>query len=256
MGRPALVGPGAGDLNAVAQTRYRRLAEALRAEIASGRLAVGALLPSEVELCRAYGVSRHTARDALRLLQQDGLVARRRRTGTTVIAAAPRPAFTQPLGGVDELLQYARDARLEPDIAAVRPLSPGEAQAIGRPVGEPWLVIEGLRRQDGRPLALARLMVAARFAALAPQVAAWEGAVQELIARDFGAQVDRIEQEIAAETLDSAAARRLSADKGAAALRTLRRYFAADGELLLASDTRHPAGRFVYAMTYRRGGGG
>ena len=57
---------------------YRHLAEALRTAIAEGVYQTGDLLPTELELCATHQVSRHTARDALRLLKDEGLIARKR----------------------------------------------------------------------------------------------------------------------------------------------------------------------------------
>lgn len=62
----------------------RRIAGELREQIASGRLGPGALLPSEPELANDYGVSRQTARIALQMLEQEGLVTVRPRRGRIV----------------------------------------------------------------------------------------------------------------------------------------------------------------------------
>lgn len=235
--------------------RYRQLTDMLRKDIESGRYPIGSLLPPEVELCDAYGVSRHTIRDAIRLLREAGLVERRRGLGTTILAAAPPVSFVQPLGSVSALLQYARDARLEVREAERRPLTPEEIQGFHIPAevaAGAWLVLEGVRAMDGKPLSISRVLIPPRFVGLEADVRAWEGAFQELIAERHGVVADRIEQEISAELLDPEAARRLKARRGEAALRTLRRYFDEAGELILASDSLHPAGRFVYAMTYHR----
>jgi GntR family transcriptional regulator len=61
---------------------YRRLADELRARIASGEFPPGSLLPSESELAVASGMSRDTVRDALALLRAEGLVTTRRGQGT------------------------------------------------------------------------------------------------------------------------------------------------------------------------------
>ena len=82
--------------------RYHILADQLRQGIRNGRYPVGALLPTELEICRAEGVSRHTARDALRILIDEGLVERRQGAGTRVVAAERPAAFVQPLGGPQE----------------------------------------------------------------------------------------------------------------------------------------------------------
>lgn len=53
---------------------YRRIAEELRADITSGALAPGDRLPSETALIQRYAVSRGTARQALAVLEADGVV--------------------------------------------------------------------------------------------------------------------------------------------------------------------------------------
>lgn len=56
----------------------------LRRQIHEGTLGPGALLPSEPEVARAYGVSRQTARTALQALEREGLVVVRPRRGRLV----------------------------------------------------------------------------------------------------------------------------------------------------------------------------
>ncbi|EFG08542.1 GntR family transcriptional regulator [Streptomyces clavuligerus] len=53
---------------------YRQIAADLIAEIERGDLAPGRPLPSEKELTERYGVARNTARSALALLRDRGLI--------------------------------------------------------------------------------------------------------------------------------------------------------------------------------------
>ncbi|MFM9611652.1 MULTISPECIES: GntR family transcriptional regulator [Streptomyces] len=53
---------------------YRQIAADLAAEIKSGELAPGRPLPSEKELTERYGVARNTARSALTVLRDQGLI--------------------------------------------------------------------------------------------------------------------------------------------------------------------------------------
>ncbi|MFJ9646699.1 GntR family transcriptional regulator [Streptomyces sp. NPDC101206] len=53
---------------------YQRVLDALLEEIRSGRLGPGSRLPSEAELCRTHGVARMTARRAVGVLRERGLV--------------------------------------------------------------------------------------------------------------------------------------------------------------------------------------
>ena len=57
--------------------RYKSIYEALRSGIASGSYPAGSLLPSENELCAAWGVTRPTVRKALDMLAADGYITRR-----------------------------------------------------------------------------------------------------------------------------------------------------------------------------------
>ena len=56
----------------------------LRRQITEGKLAPGALLPSETEVAREYNVSRQTARSALQTLEHEGLAVVRPRRGRIV----------------------------------------------------------------------------------------------------------------------------------------------------------------------------
>ncbi len=63
---------------------YAQLVGIIKREISSGALAIGDLLPSEAELCRALDISRNTARQAIGELEEEGLVVRKRGKGTFV----------------------------------------------------------------------------------------------------------------------------------------------------------------------------
>lgn len=63
---------------------YRAIADALRAEIDTGDLAPGSKVPSENELMSTYGVEQPTARRALEVLKNEGLIVARRGAGTFV----------------------------------------------------------------------------------------------------------------------------------------------------------------------------
>jgi GntR family transcriptional regulator len=62
----------------------QRITADLRRQIQERILGPGALLPSETEVAREYGVSRQTARSALQALEHEGLVVVRPRRGRVV----------------------------------------------------------------------------------------------------------------------------------------------------------------------------
>lgn len=69
---------------------YVVIADSLRAKIESQELVPGDRLPSERELVDAFDVARMTVRHALEILQEEGIIERRRgRTGGTFVRALP-----------------------------------------------------------------------------------------------------------------------------------------------------------------------
>ena len=94
-----------------------------------------------------------------------------------MIASASAPAFVQPLGGVDELMQYARDARLKVRSTGQRKLTTVESERLKAPPGQIWLVVEGVRMAGSEPVALSRIYVAPAYVSVAAQVRDWDGAI-------------------------------------------------------------------------------
>ncbi|MFG3281958.1 GntR family transcriptional regulator [Streptomyces sp. NPDC048111] len=82
---------------------YERIADAIH----DGTYPPGSTLPSEPRLAGELGVSRPALREALLLLQEDGLLSVRRGVGRTVNAHPPRRGFEQ-LQALDGLLGPVR----------------------------------------------------------------------------------------------------------------------------------------------------
>ncbi|GGC86737.1 FadR/GntR family transcriptional regulator [Chelatococcus reniformis] len=70
---------------------YRTVASFIEDRILRGDWAVGARLPSETALAEQLGVNRSTMREAIRVLEQNGLV-RRHEGGKRLFVSAPRDA--------------------------------------------------------------------------------------------------------------------------------------------------------------------
>ncbi|WP_435974983.1 GntR family transcriptional regulator [Streptomyces sp. Qhu_M48] len=87
----------------------RRIAEDLRTAIESGRLSPGDKLPSERALAEQYGAARNTAREAIRLLAEQGLVTARH--GRGVFVREPQRLFRF---GSDRYARKNRETGLTP----------------------------------------------------------------------------------------------------------------------------------------------
>ena len=64
------------------KTKYAALMEELKGKILSGEIRPGDRLPSENELPVGYGLSRHTVRKALAILENEGYVTSEHGRGT------------------------------------------------------------------------------------------------------------------------------------------------------------------------------
>ena len=102
---------------------YQRIADDLRAAIASESLRPGDKVPSERELAGRYGTAHMTARQALGLLKDEGLIATRQGRGSFVRLRPP----LRRLGS----RRYARQHRLQ----GVSPFM-ADTQELGPPVYE------------------------------------------------------------------------------------------------------------------------
>ena len=91
----------------VIATRTQMIAGDLTDEIAKGHYTVGARFPTEAELRLRFGVGRHTIREALKLLTEQGLIGRRRKTGTFVLSTSPVSPYVHSLRDLKGLLDFA-----------------------------------------------------------------------------------------------------------------------------------------------------
>ncbi len=230
--------------------RYMQLADLVRADILSGRRMPGTSLATEKELCETHSVSRHTAREALRLLSQEGLIERRRGAGTQVAARLPAPAYSQPIDDFGSILQYAREAVLH--VSALEPAPEGEAASTGLAPG-PAMKMTGVRTiENEAPVALTRIYVLKSLAPDLQTANRLHGSITEWIEREHGLPILTVRQCIESIALDSADAEVLGVEPGTPALRTQRQYSDDGQRIVLVSVSLHPAGRFTYEMTLKR----
>lgn len=146
---------------------YLQLTEFLRERILSREWPSGEQIPTEVELCSTYGVSRITVRQALALLVRDGLLVRGRGKGTFVrepsLTAAPRSvsSFSTELR---ELGMKPGSRTLDTETLAA---PPEVAAEMDIEPGTELFRLRRLRTADDLPIGVQdTLLVAARFAGL------------------------------------------------------------------------------------------
>lgn len=125
----------------------------LRTRIETGEWRAGDVIPKEVELAEDYGCSRTTINRALRAIADEGLIERRRKGGTRVLAAPVRQAkFAIPIirKQVEATGAVYRHHLLSKHIETP---SPAIEARLRLKQGDEVAHIETLHMSDGRPFA-------------------------------------------------------------------------------------------------------
>lgn len=234
---------------------YRRMAQTLTEDIRTGKHQIGAALPTEKELCESFGVSRHTVREALRQLEQLGLIMRRQGSGSTVIADSPRVRYEQSIQNIDNLMQQGNASRLQ--VLACEEVAGDTnqfASQIALVAEAPCVRVRSIRynRNDVRPLALVDVYAAARTKTQRRRLLDLKLAAQEIVSTLDARRLDRIEQAFNAVSLDEAAAKLLHVKAGDAAFQTVRNYFDADGQLVAVAHSLYQGQLYTYTSTLHR----
>ena len=130
---------------------YTQLISIIKRSITSGESAIGQLLPSEAELCKAYGISRNTVRQAIGALEEDGFVVRKRGEGTFVADPTTRRKSVQ-YSFTTEISQMGKTPSSTLVTFDVLPASPGIRDILGLNDGDKVYCFTRVRNVDGKPL--------------------------------------------------------------------------------------------------------
>lgn len=135
---------------------YERIADAIH----EGIYPPGSTLPSEPRLATELGVSRPALREALLLLQEDGLLSVRRGVGRTVNDHPPRRGYEhiQPL---EELLSTGAPLRVRPLLRAVEEPTDFTTQHLLAPARAELRFWESVLTGEGTAAALSQEWAAA-----------------------------------------------------------------------------------------------
>jgi len=138
-------------------SRYEEIAGYIRGLV--GDAGPSDRLPSEAELCRRFGVSRMTVRQAVGMLANEGLLVRRPGRGTFV---APR-RIPRLLGSPLSFSESMRRRGLQPSSRVIERVfaTPNAADVAALELAgpEPVLILERLRLADAVPMAIERAVI-------------------------------------------------------------------------------------------------
>ena len=228
---------------------YRQIADHLRTAIAKGRLREGEQLPSEVGLMGHYGVARMTIRNALRVLQDEGLVTAEHGRGVYVRARPPvrrlasdRFAQRHRKEGKAAFLAEAEQSEAHPsvDMIQVTEASPPAdvAERLGLAEDDSAVVRSRRYSLDGRPVETAVSYIPADLARGTP-ISDPNPGPGGIYARleEHGHTLARFTEEVTARMPTPDEARLLSLSPGVPVFRLVRTAYDTDGRAVEVCDT-------------------
>jgi GntR family transcriptional regulator len=217
----------------------------------------GSQLPPEPELAAELGVSRATLREALRSLEDEGLVRRTRGAGTFV---ADRPRMANSLDanfGVSDAIRFSgMEPGTEQGTLRVEAAPAEEAERLDLDPGEDVVVVDRVRTADGRPVVLSRDIIAMRLTGDDPAVLRLleTSSVYEVLERELGVTIHHGLATFRPTRADGHVASRLRVPRETLLLYIRQVDFDETGRPVVSSHEHHLADAFEFSVV-RRGPG-
>jgi GntR family transcriptional regulator len=196
--------------------KARQIYLSLREKIATGRLNPNAPLPGEQMLAAEHSVSRVTVRRALAGLERDGLIDRRRGSGTFIV----EPRVAKPLAvdladALSHLVEMGRTTGVRLLHFGYQEPTPAVAEALGLSKGERVQRSVRVRTIDGEPFSYLTTHVPESIGVTYSEPELASKPLLALLERS-GVAVDNATQEISAVLASPEVAAALNVDLGSA----------------------------------------
>jgi GntR family transcriptional regulator len=238
----------------VAVPKTRQIYLALRELIVSGKLRADAALPGEQALAAEHSVSRVTVRRALAGLEREGLIDRRRGSGTFVIESRKaRPMVVDLADVLSTLIEMGRstDVRLlsfgyqDPSAAVAELLRLAAGERVQRSVR--------VRIIDSEPFSYLTTHVPERIGVTYTEPELASRPLLALLERS-GVSVDHATQEVSAVLASPEVAAALNVDIGSALIALTRAVYDAQGRGVEHLHALYRPDRYALRMDLKRTG--
>lgn len=226
----------------------------LEEQIREGFLEPGSRLPTEPELASKLGVSRNSLREALRALEDCGLVTKRHGVGTFVTDSRPLVK-----GGLERLVSIAEfiagEGRQPGSVlvqSSTTAASPELERRLGLTENEQVAVVETIKTADSQPVAVCIDYIPTAYLPENFDAGALHEAIFEGLQRELGIVIKYAECQIVPTTATAALASKLDVSEGAALLLLDQVHVDDRGKRVFHSKSYFPSNRFSFVVIRHR----
>jgi GntR family transcriptional regulator len=207
---------------------YKRIQNVIRKRIDGGQLKIGDAVDSERKLARIHSVSLMTARHALAGLEREGIVERRRGSGTFV--APPKIHFNKLMSYTEHMSSRGLAPRSRVLSAKLLEHQSEIAARLGLPATCGLVRIDRLRLTGEEPFALETCYLAAPEFGELISAPLGKSSLFATLQHDYGVELAYADEEVDATPADAHNADLLLVSRGAPLLRIRQVIYATSGK--------------------------
>jgi GntR family transcriptional regulator len=210
---------------------YKRIQLAIRKKIEAGQLKTGDAVDSERELARIHKVSLMTARHALASLEREGIVERKRGSGTFV--APPKIHFNKLMSYTEQMASRGLSAGSRLLCNTIVDNEPEIAARLALPPNSRMVKIERIRHAAGEPFAVEACYLSADDFGSLTRVQLERVSLFSALQHNYGVELAHADEEVDATAADPRTAELLAVPKGAPLLRIRQVIYSTKGKAII-----------------------
>ena len=225
---------------------YKIVVEQTLDQLSSGELKVGHRFPPEADYAATLGVSRFTLRQAFSQLEHAGIIKRRKRGGTEVIAVKPAQRFNMQPTGIYNISGIIRETQFDlTDVSMVN--SDAQADLCNyQNESSQWVCCTGTRTMydQSTPFVRSRIFIGSQFSEIGVHAGDSPASIYQLILDRYGESMNRIKQRYSAQLCSDEIGNTLGLQPGAPVISHVAEMFNDNGELLELAESMFDPTRF------------
>jgi GntR family transcriptional regulator len=222
---------------------YRKIQQVIQRRIESGDLKQGDAIASERELARQYKVSLMTARNAVRELELEGLVERRRGTGTFI--APPKIHFNKLTSFTEQMASRGFSARTRTLDATMVEAEYDLVAKLALPASSKVLKLERIRLAGSQPFAVEVCYLPGKPFELLLKRPLENRSLFALLEQEFGVRLAYADEEVDATIADARIAEHLGVSHHFPVLRIRQVLYDAEGKPIVYTLAFYRADRYT-----------